>query len=76
VTIAPLNATEARGLHCAEADEHCGGDLWQVRMKNQAGPIVVCEDHLFRLGRSIADTLQAKRLTDKPNPDAKPFTWG
>jgi hypothetical protein len=74
--IAVLNPTEARGLHCAEGGA-CGGDLWQVRLKNQAGPTVVCEDHLFGLGRSIADALQAKRLTAQAEPDGgKPFTWG
>lgn len=76
MVIAKIGAQEARGLSCAQGGD-CAGPMWQVRLAHQAGPIVVCEAHLFRLGRGIADALKADRTpSEAAEPEAKPFTWG
>lgn len=78
MVIAKIDPQEARGLVCAQggdAQSFCAGPMWQVRLAHQAGPTVVCETHLFNLGRGIADALKSDR-TPTPEPEGKTFTWG
>lgn len=75
--VTPIELAEARGLTCLEGGDKnlgCAGRMFRYRLANQQGFSIACENHLFKLGRTIADALHHFRHPDVPlDPDGLPL---